>query len=202
LTDSIASRFALPACLGLALLAAVLLRRWDRRWPATRAAFLGAGVFLLVSGLPAMAHRLYTTQNLVMKEVDWEHDFVVPRPAGARLFITNKSTIPWVMWQIPSLIIGVARQRGDQLRYHMAQGTFREILVAQALRPTTPEGNFGVDPEDLLPGNFHLETLAEKRFGGRMARLSRLVSVDPEPPAPAKTGGQPPAPAAAPKPAS
>ena len=201
LTDTIASRFALPACLGLALLAAALMHRWDRRWPATRAAFLGAGVFLLVSGLPAMAYRLYTTQNLVMKEVDWEHDFVLPRPAGNRLFISNKSTIPWVMWQIPSLIIGVARQRGDQLRYHMAQGTFREILVAQALRPTTPDGNFGVDPEDLLPGNFHLETLAEKRFGGRMARLSRLVSVGPEPPAPAKTKDKPPGPSVVPKPA-
>ena len=97
------------------------------------------------------------------------------------LFISNTSTIPWVLWRIPSLIIGVARQRGDQLRYHMAQGTFHEVLVAQALRPTTPEGKFGVDPDDVLPDNFRLELLAEKRFGGRMARLSRLVAVDPEP---------------------
>jgi hypothetical protein len=201
LTDSIASRFALPACLGLALLAAVLVCRLDRRWPAMRLAFLGVGVFLLVSALPAISYRLYTTQNLVMKEVDWEHEFVLPRPSGTRLFITNKSTIPWVLWKIPALIIGVARQRGEQLRYHMAQGTFQEILVAQALRPTTPDGHFGVDPEDLLPGTFHLETLAEKRFGGRMARLSRLVAVDPEPPAPAKTRENPPGAALAPKPA-
>jgi hypothetical protein len=202
LTDSIAARFALPACLLFALAAAVLARRLDGRWPATRVAFWGAGAFLLVSALPAMAHRLYTSQNLVMQEVDWEHDFVMPRGPGTRLFISNKSSIPWMLWQIPSLVIGVARQRGDQLRYHMAQGTFREILVAQALRPTTPDGRFGVDPDDLLPENFQLETLAEKRFGGRMARLSRLVAVAPEPVAPAKAGEKSPAPPGAVKPAS
>jgi hypothetical protein len=201
LTDTIAARFALPACLLLALLAAVLARRLDTRWPAMRAAFLGAGVFLLVSALPTMAHRFYTVQNLVMKEVDWEHEFVVSRPSEPRLFISNKSSIPWVLWKIPSLIIGVARQRGDQLRYHMAQGTFHEILVAQALRPTTPDGKFGVDPDDLLPDNFRLETLAEKRFGGRMARLSRLVAVDPEPVIPAKPADKLPARPVALKPA-
>ena len=202
LTDTIAARFALPACFLFALVAAVLARRCDRRWPATRLAFLGAGVFLLVGALPAMAHRLYTTQNLVMKEVDWEHDSVMSRPPGPRLFISNKSTIPWILWRTPSLIVGVARQRGDQLRYHMAQGTFREIIVAQALRPTTPGGKFGVDPDDVLPDNFRLEVLAEKRFGGRMARLSRLVAVDPEPPASAKPEAKSSAPPATLKPAS
>jgi hypothetical protein len=180
LTDSIAARFALPLCVLFALVAAVLARRLDRRWPATRAAFLGTAVFLFVSAIPDMAHRFYTSQNLVMQEVDWEHDFVAARKAGPVLFISNKSTIPWILWKTPSLIIGVARQRGDQLRYHMAQGTFHEVLVAQALRPTTPQGRFGVDPDDVLPPNFKLELLAEKRFGGRMARLSRLVRVDPD----------------------
>ena len=198
LTDSIAARFALPACVLFALLAAVLARGLDRRWPAMRVAFLGAGVYLLFSSVPAMAHRFYTSQNLVMKEVDWEHDFVLPRQSGPVLFISNKSTIPWVLWRIPALIIGVARQRGDQLRYHMAQGTFHEVLVAQALRPTTPEGKFGVDPDDVLPDNFRLELLAEKRFGGRMARLSRLVAVDPEPPGTAQPKRPPPPPSLTP----
>lgn len=186
LTDSIAARFALPMCLLFALATAALARRLEGRWPAMRVAFLGTAVFVVVSSIPATAHRFYTSQNLVMQEVDWEHDFVMARQRGPVLFISNKSTIPWVLWRIPSLISGVARQRGEQLRYHMAQGTFHEILVAQALRPTTPEGKFGVDPDDVLPANFHLELLAEKRFGGRMARLSRLVRVDPEPPGPPK----------------
>ena len=191
LTEPIAARFALPACLMFALLAAVLVERLDRRWPASRAAFLGIGVFLLVSALPAMAHRLYTSQNLVMQEVNWEREFFLTRPKGYDLFISNKSSIPWILWQTPSLNLSSARLRTDQLRYHLAQGTFREIFVAQALRPTAAEGKFGVDPDDLLPANFRLETLAEKRFGGRMARVSRLVAVDPDPPAPAKAGKAP-----------
>jgi len=72
----------------------------------------------------------------------------------------------------------VARLRPGHIRWHMEQGTFREVIVAQALRPTSAEGHFGVDPEDVLPPYFHLETITEKRFGGRMARLSRLVSID------------------------
>jgi hypothetical protein len=134
-----------------------------------------------------MAYRLYTTQNLVMKEIDWEREFVESRPPGPRLFISNKSSIPWVLWETPSLIIGVARQRGDQMRYHLSQGTFHEILVSQALRPTAADGRFGVDPDDVLPENFHLVTLAEKRFGGRMDRLSRLVEIGPDIPSTEKT---------------
>ena len=29
-----------------------------------------------------------------------------------------------------------------------------------------------------MPPNYRLETIAEKRFGGRWARLSRLVAID------------------------
>ncbi len=201
LTDAIAARFALPAYLLMALLAVVFIHRLNFRWPAMRWAFVGVAAYLLVSALPAMAHRFYTSQNLVMQEVDWEHEFILSRPAEPRLFVSNLSSIPWVLWRIPSLIIGVAKQRGDQLRYHMAQGTFHEVIVAQALRPTTPNGKFGVDPDDLLPANFRLETLAERRFGARMARLSRLIAVDPEPPAPAKAATPPPTPSAEAKPA-
>jgi 4-amino-4-deoxy-L-arabinose transferase-like glycosyltransferase len=70
LTDTIAARFALPAYLLFALLAILLAQRLNGRWPAVRAACWGAAAYLLISGLPAMAHRFYTSQNLVMKEVD------------------------------------------------------------------------------------------------------------------------------------
>lgn len=195
LDDVIASRFALPACLMLALLATWLAARLDGRRPVLRWAFVGTGGFLLVSALPAMTQHLYTSQNLVMQEVDWEHDTVLARETGPLLFISNKSTIPWVLWKIPSIINGVARLRPGHIRWHMQQGTFREVIVAQALRPTSADGHFGVDPDDVLPDYFHLETIAEKRFGGRMARLSRLVSIDdvpekfpdnPNPPPPAR----------------
>jgi len=203
----IAARFALPACLLLAWLAAWFVRWLDAHlWPAvrrrlgeggaTRLAAYGLGAWVLIWGVPATARRLYTSQNLVMQEVEWEHDELLRRH-GRLLFISNKSTIPFVLWRIPTLISGVARQRGDQIRYHLKEGTFTEVIVAQALRPTSPQGGWGVDPDDLMPDNFHLEPIAQKRFGGRFARLSRLVGIDDAPP---KKASAPPSsvPAAAP----
>jgi hypothetical protein len=173
-----ASRFALPMYLLLALLAARLVGAIDgRRLPAVRLAVVGLAFWLLGWGMPAMARRSYTNMNLVMQEVEWEHELLRQRP-GPVLFITNKSTIPFVLWRVPTIINGVGRQRGAQIKYHLGEGTFRDVIIAQALRPTSVDGNMGVDPEDLMPPNYHLETLAEKRFGGRWARLSRLVAID------------------------
>jgi hypothetical protein len=39
----------------------------------------------------------------------------------------------------------------------------------------------GVDPDDVMPPTFHLQMLAEKRFGGSLDRLSRVVSIDASP---------------------
>lgn len=178
LDDVIASRFALPACLMLAWVAAGFVAWLEaRRIRALTFSVLGLTVWVLGWGVPAAARRLYTNQNLVMQEVEWEHDELLRRP-GTRLFISNKSTLPFVLWRIPTLISGVARQRGAQIAFHLQAGTFDEVIVAQALRPTSPQGDLGVDPDDVMPESYHLEPIAQKRFGGRIARLSRLVSID------------------------
>jgi hypothetical protein len=178
LDDTMAARFALPTCLMLALASALLVRWIEQlRIPAMRLALVGLAVWLGVGCFPAMALRLYTDQNLVMKEVEWEHDELLKRP-GPLLFISNKSTLPFVLWRVPTIISGVGRQRPEHIKYHLREGTFREVIVAQALRPTSSRGDMGVDPEDLMPESYRLETIAEKRFGGRWARLSRLVSID------------------------
>jgi hypothetical protein len=177
--DVVASRFALPACVLLAVLAALWLARLDARpWPATRAAAWGLAVWLAGWGVPATAQRIYTTQNLVMQEIEWEHAELRKRDPSL-LFISNKSTIPFVLWRIPTVINGQGRQRGPQIAFHLAAGTFKEVIVAQALRPTEAGGRLGVATEDILPPEFRLEPIAEKRFGARWARLSRLVAIDP-----------------------
>ena len=187
LDDVMASRFALPMCLLLALLAALLARALDARWlHATRLLAAGLGCWVLASALPAMARRVYTSQNLVMQELEWEHAELLKR-RGPFLFVTNASTIPYVLWRIPTIISGLARERGAQMRYHLNEGTFKDVIVAQALRPTSAEGDLGVDPEDVMPENYHLETIALKRFGGRWIRLSRVVEI--AEPASAKAGG-------------
>jgi hypothetical protein len=181
LDDVMASRFALPMCLVLALVAARVVHVLAERWrPAVKFAAVGLAVWTFGWGIPAMARREYTNMNLVMQEVEWEHEQLMGRP-GRVLFITNKSTIPFVLWRVPTIINGVGRQRGEQIRYHLREGTFDEVIISQALRPTTINGDMGVDPDDVMPSNYRLETVAEKRFGGRWVRLSRLVGIDPAP---------------------
>lgn len=179
--DVMASRFALPLCLSFSVLAAVLVKGLqDRRIPALRIVAIGLGVWMATGGLPAMARKLYTDENLAMQEIDWEHQIIESRP-GPILMISNKSTLPFILWHIESVISAVGAQKGEQIRYHMGQGTFKDVLVTQALRPTSKDGDFGVDPEDAMPPSYHLEVIAEKRFGARVDRLSRIVSIDPAP---------------------
>ena len=189
--DLMASRFALPMCLAFAVLAAALARGLAAlRLPALRVAWAGLGIWLATAGMSAINQRLYTDENLGMQELDWERAFITSRP-GPILVISNKSTIPFILWHIECILNNIAMNKGADIRYHMGQGTFREVIVSQAIRPTSADGEMGVDPEDVMPPSFHLERIAEKRFGGRLDRLSRVVSIDPDPEQPAK-GGQPP----------
>lgn len=186
LDDVVASRLALPMCVLFALAAAAFVQRGEaRRWPAARIAFGGLAVWLFGWGFPAIARNLYTSANLVAQEVEWEHAELLKR-RGPVLFISNKSALPFLLWRIPSLITTVGRMRGEQIAFHLREGTLREVIVAQALRPTTANGDLGIDPHDLMPESFHLEPIATKRFGGRWIRLSKVVAIKPSA-APMKT---------------
>ncbi|MBI5693999.1 MAG: glycosyltransferase family 39 protein [Verrucomicrobia bacterium] len=179
--EPITARFALPFCLLLVVGAAWLVRQLESaRFPATRFAALGLAGWMLVLGAPAFARSLYTSQNLVMREIEWELDEVRQRP-GPVLVITSKATMPYLLHRISAINTPVARARGPQIAWHMRQGTFREVLVAQVVRPTSAQGDAGVDPEDELPPEFRLEPLDRKRFGMRWIRLSRLVAVETPP---------------------
>lgn len=190
--DVVASRFALPLCVALAVATAVAIARVPRvyRWPTLPLAGAGLVVWALGWGLPMASQRLFTAQNMVMQEVEWEYEELKRRDPSV-LLITNKSTIPFVLWRIPAVINGQGRQRGPQIAFHLRQGTFREVIVVQALRPTSAEGELGVAPEDAMPPEWKLETIAEKRFGARWSRLSRLVEITakPSPAAPPESRG-------------
>ena len=189
--DLMASRFALPMCLAFAVLAATLAKGLAAlRLPALRIAWAGLGIWLATAGMSAINQRLYTDENLGMQELEWERAVITARP-GPVLMISNKSPIPFILWHIECVLNNIAMLKGADIRYHMGQGTFKEVIVSQAIRPTSADGEMGVDPEDVMPPIFHLERIAEKRFGGRLDRLSRIVSIDPEPDKPAR-GAQPP----------
>jgi hypothetical protein len=179
--DLLASRFSLPMYLAFAVMLAVLVEGLARRkFPALRVAWAGLALWFLTVGMPAFNLRFYTDNNLGMKELEWEKTVIDSRP-GPILFVSNKSTIPFILWHTEVLLNNIAALKGDDIRYHLSQETFKEVLVTQAIRPFTEDGRMGVDPDDVLPATFHLKMVAEKRFGGRLDRISRIVSIDPSP---------------------
>lgn len=173
--DPIASRFSLPFHLVLAFAVVVTAARLDRRVPASLALLGGMTVFAL--GVTTSHHAQHLYSYLGIDEVEWEKRYVAALPPGERLIITNKSTLPWLLVKTPSILIGRTRLVGDRLKYQLEQNTFRDILVLQSLRPTTVEGDHQLLPEDRLPTGFDLELVTEKRFGTKIARISRLVAV-------------------------
>jgi hypothetical protein len=190
LDEPIAARFALPSYLLLAVVAGWAAHGLDGRgWPATRVAAGALAAWVLAWGAPAYAHRFYTEQNLVMHELDWQVAQLEGRAPGT-LLITSKATMPFLMRRIPAVNTALARGRADQIRWHLEQGTFREVIVSQVLRPLPEPGEVIVDPEDDLPERFRLEPVAEKRFGGRWIRLSRLTGLEPVPPVKATATGR------------
>jgi hypothetical protein len=60
----------------------------------------------------------------------------------------------------------------------MNEGTFPEVLVSQVVRPPSAERDPAFHPDDQLLESFHLETIAEKRFGARWIRISRLLEIE------------------------
>ncbi len=187
--EPVATRFALPSCFLLALLGGWMAHSLDvRRLPATRLAAAGLAVWLLVFAARGYSLRTYTSLNLVMRELEWEVERVRARP-GPLLLITQKATMPFLLHRIPTVNTASVRTRGPQIAWHMAQGTFQEVLVSQVIRPTSGDGDAGVDPDEVLPEEFQLEPLEQKRFGARWIRISRLRRI--APPGEASSGAAP-----------
>jgi hypothetical protein len=195
--DPMASRFSLPWLL-LMIFAVVVMARWlDRRLPATTWLLVLAAGWALPEAAAKFGHHYYS--HLGNDEIAWHHRFVQSRPAARRLVISNRTSLSWLLEETPAILLDRARMVADRLQHQLTQPLFDEILVIQALRPTSADGDFRLPEEEALPDFFRTELVAEKRFGTRLCRVSRLVAVELppgwEPPlgkgkgAAAKTGG-------------
>lgn len=173
--DRMASRFALPLHLLFTFCAVQLAADWDRRIPASRALLLAAAAFALGVSTGRFAHHYYS--HLGIDEIEWTRRYVNSLPPERRLIITNRSSLPWLLEKKPSILISRARLVADRIRQQLRETGFAEILILQSLQPMTAEGDHAIVPEEQLVG-FHLQPVAEKRFGSKLTRISRLVDID------------------------
>lgn len=189
LNDPMASRLSLPLHLVFAFAVVGAGGLLARRWAGVRTILIGLALLAVVTATSRFAQPLYSHTGI--DEIEWEKRFVLARPPGDRLILTNKSTLPWLLLKIPSILVGRGQLMAERLQYNLAAGTFQEVLVTQTFRPTTAEGDHQLPLADQLPKNFTLEFLAERRFGTRITRISRLVAVElPVGPTGAVTQGQ------------
>jgi hypothetical protein len=176
LNDPMAARFALPLHL-LLVLAIVAAAAWaDRRWPVSLLALGAVAVFILGMSSPKQSYHYYS--HLGNDEIAWEQRVVAARPHVSRLILTNKSPLPWLIDKTPAILLDRAKMVADRLAEQLRMPDISEILVTQGARPTSLDGDFQLPPEEVLPAWFHLEPVAERRFGTKLARISRLVAID------------------------
>lgn len=174
--DPMASRFSLPLHLLLTFAVVLAAIGLDRRGILSRALLLFVGLFAVAGA--AAKFGLHHYSHLGIDEVEWQRRYVNALPSGERLIISNQSTLPWLLEKKPSILIGRARMVADRLHAQLQEPNLDEILVVQTLRPSTPDGDHQIPPDDKLPATFTLETLAERRFGTRICRISRLTAVE------------------------
>lgn len=194
--DPMASRFCLPLYLLMAFAVVLLAADLPRRWPAMQVLLLVAGLWGVASATGKFGHHYYSM--LGIDEYEWQKRYVNARFPATRLIVTNRSTLPWLLQKTPSILVDRARLVADRLHEQLEEPTFQEIIVLQSLKPTSEEGDFQLAPGERLPPWFKLELLAEKRFGMKLSRISRLVAVDlpagwqspVKTPAPAKPGAK------------
>jgi hypothetical protein len=175
-TDPMAARFSLPLHFVFVFAVVAAAAGLARRWPSLPKGLVALACVALAVATGRFAQSLYSHTGI--DEIEWERRFVAARPEGPRMIITNKSTLPWLLDQTPAILVGRAGMMSDRLKFHLDAGTFREVLVTQSFRPSDVDGRHQLTPGDVMPAGFKLEPIAERRFGTKINRISRLVALE------------------------
>ena len=191
LSDPIVSRLALPlhALLALAIGGSIGLIERNRPWrlagPVIITALLCYGVWgARVTQNLSDLNQVETTQR-------WELAVVNRLPPAERLMLTDKSPLFWFSQGLGSTSCSRASQVAEGLEYHWRARSFQEILVTQHFVPLGAEGGWMLDPDSRIPAGMTLEPLAERRFGSKLQRVSRIVDIVPPLPVSAAPSAKP-----------
>ncbi len=182
LSDAIVSRLALPLHGLVALMVGGTVglleqhRRWRLAGPAIAAALICYGVW------GARVTQNLFDINLIESAQRWELAVINRRAPAERLVLTDKSPLFWFAQGMGSSSCVRASQNAAGLAYHWRIGSFQEIIVTQHFVPLAADGGWMLEPESRLPVGVLLEPLAERRFGSKLQRVSRVIDVQPATP--------------------
>jgi hypothetical protein len=172
LTDPIVSRLILPfnVMLSVSISAVVAALPIDWRPVATRGAIAGSLLVYFAFHLPI--NQKQTELNIIGSTLEWERKVLAERGRAQRLIVSNKSPLAYFVRGQSATTISRLAGRRDGVQFHLNHGSFDEIVVTQTLRPLGAEGGFAVVQEDMIPSDYILEPIAEKRFGTALHRIS------------------------------
>jgi hypothetical protein len=176
--DPVVARFSLP----LQLLMLVLMLRSAARFlksrPLPRWALLFAGMWIALMAAPASARHYQTNHDITAREYSWFIEYLSHKDPATTLAVSG-SIIGPVLYNMPSIGIGTARDSRWKIKTCLDRGVYREIIVLQRFKIDLNSGKYLETGPTQLGEGFKLETIDERVFHPDLiTRISRIVGVD------------------------
>jgi hypothetical protein len=176
--DPMVSRFSLPLQLLLLLLLLRSTVEFVKSRPLPNWALLFAGMWIILFAAPASARLYQTNHSITGREYAWLFRYLAHKDPETTLMISG-SVIGPILYNMPAIAIGTARDYRWQLKTCLDEGIYREIIVIQRFKIDFKSGKFLETGPTVLGDGFKLETIAEEKFHPDLiSRISRVVDVD------------------------
>lgn len=179
LDNPIVTRLGMPFIALTILCSGIMLSLFIRIKPQFRFPIYSLIGLCFLLAIPKYSNHLYTSNNMILKRIDWIVDRHEKLPMGNYLYIGYLSQ-EFELRGVGNMRIKRAISNLGSLAMHQTLDTFDEIFVVQTLGLNFNEG---VRETFLLPGNdlgpwFELETIDEvSMLPMNMTRLSRVVGI-------------------------
>jgi hypothetical protein len=176
--DPVVARFSLP----LQLLMLVLMLRSAARFlksrPLPKWVLLFAGVWIALFAAPASARHYQTNHDITAREYSWFIEYLSHKDPATTL-VVGGSIIGPVLYNMPTIGIGTARDSRWKIKTCLDRGVYREIIVLQRFKIDLNSGKYLETGPTQLGEGFKLETIDERVFHPDLiTRISRIVGVD------------------------
>lgn len=180
--DWVTTRLSLPLQLGgvwAGVLALSAIRTGSEAWWRWVAAASVATLFLWT--MPLLSKGLYARQSLTPKVAEWQHDFASAHRMNGVLVIDGRLSYQWLLHEVGATSLSEVMAEPDGFLFHVANGTYREVLLVQWLRadPARPDGWTVIAADEIGEDVALVETVDTLVLSPEwMVRIVRLRDID------------------------
>lgn len=180
LDQYVVSRLGLPLMLFMALSAGFVFCEFSRKanhWFAMICGILAIEIF--AQTIPTEGKAILTREEVASEEMAWERSKIQRHQKEDVLYVLGAPLLA-IIERVPAIAVNAAQRGKAGLRFHMQQGTYREILVFQRIALDIKDKKWKLTDNQVLDDDFVLETIDEHAVNVMLhIRLSRLVAIKP-----------------------